>query len=314
MECSNVNLFRIRKKLNNFCFESRIDDHPCLFRIDTGSDITILREKFLDFKEHRILANNCLLRYPTGETVTVENKAVVKIEIGKFCLDFPVFIAKIEDDCILGVDFLERIKLGEIFTSVFNGKELGNQKSFLCSRISKGSERIPPNLLEFYEKNSTTLDISQRERFAEIIVDFLDIFTDCFTKWVEAFPLSNIRAKTIAEVFMNQVISRFGVPLELHTDQGRNFESKMFQELAQMLGIRKTRTTPFHPQSNGQVERQHRTLLDYLAKFISENQKDWDRWVSLGLLAYRSSKHEATGFTPSELFLEREIKLPLDLL
>jgi len=88
----------------------------------------------------------------------------------------------------------------------------------------------------------------------------------------------------------------------------------MFQELAQMLGIKKTRITPFHPQFNGQVERHHRTLLDYLAKFISENQKDWDRWVSLGLLAYRSSKHEATDFTPSELFLGRGIRLPLDLL
>jgi len=54
----------------------------------------------------------------------------------------------------------------------------------------------------------------------------------------------------------------------------------MFQELAQILGIKKTRTTPFHPQSNGQVECQHRMLLDYLAKFISENQKNWDRWVS----------------------------------
>jgi len=101
--------------------EDRIDGHPCLFRIDTGSDVTILRENFLGFKEHRILANNCLLHYPTGETVTVENKAIVKIEIGKFCLDFPVFIAKIEDDCILGVDFLERVKLGGIFTSVFKG-------------------------------------------------------------------------------------------------------------------------------------------------------------------------------------------------
>lgn len=69
-----------------------------------------------------------------------------------------------------------------------------------------------------------------------------------------------------------------------------------------------------HPQSNGQVERQHQTLLNYLAKFISENQKDWDLWIFLGLLAYRSSKHEITGFTPAELFLGRELRLPLDFL
>jgi len=143
---------------------------------------------------------------------------------------------------------------------------------------------------------------------------YLLVITDCFTKWVEAFPLRNIRTKTIAEVFVNQVIARFGVPLELHTDQGRNFESRMFLDLTQLLGIKKTRTTPLHPQSNGQVERQHQTLLNYLAKFVSENQRDWDRWVPLGLLAYRSSKHETTGFTPSELCLGRDLRLPLDLL
>lgn len=126
--------------------------------------------------------------------------------------------------------------------------------------------------------------------------------TDCFIKWVKTFSLKNIRAKIVAEVFVNQVISRYEVPLELHTDQGRNFESKLFLEVTQ-LEIRKTRTTPLHPQSNGQVEHQHQTLLNYLAKFVSENQKIWDYWISLGLLVYRSSKHETISFTPSELFL-----------
>jgi len=178
MECSCINFLKKEKKLNNFCLEGRIDSRPCFFRIDTGSDVTILRENFLDSKKHCILANNCFLHYPTGETVLVENKAVVKIEIGKFCLDFPVFIAKIEDDCILGVDFLERVKLGGIFTSFFNGEELENQKNFLCSRISREGEGIPQNLLEFYEKNSITLDVLQKEKFAEVIVNFLDVFTE----------------------------------------------------------------------------------------------------------------------------------------
>jgi len=93
---------------------------------------------------------------------------------------------------------------------------------------------------------------------------------------VEAFPLKNIRTKTIAETFLNQIVSRHGVPLEVHTDQGRNFESRVFRELSCALGIKKTRASPLHPQSDGQVERQHQTILNYLAKFISENQKDWD--------------------------------------
>jgi len=57
-----------------------------------------------------------------------------------------------------------------------------------------------------------------------------------------------------------------------------------------LLGIKKTRTTPFHPQSNGLVERQHQTLTNYLAKFVSENQRDWDCWIGMSLLAYRSAR------------------------
>ena len=81
-----------------------------------------------------------------------------------------------------------------------------------------------------------------------------------------------------------------------------------------LLGIRKTRTTALHPQSDGQVERHHQTILNYLAKFVSEDQKDWDNWIPMFLLAYRSSKHEATGASPAELYFARDLRLPLDLL
>ena len=86
-----------------------------------------------------------------------------------------------------------------------------------------------------------------------------------------------MRTKTIAEVFVREIVCRYGVPLEVHTDQGRNFDSKLIKELSQLLGIRKTRITPLHPQSNDQVERQNRTILEYLSKYITDNQKDWDR-------------------------------------
>jgi len=105
---------------------------------------------------------------------------------------------------------------------------------------------------------------------------YLLVAVDCF-KWVKAFPLKNIRSKTIAETFLNQIIFRHRVPLEVHTDQGKNFESRIFRELSRFLGMKKTRTA-LHPQS---IERQHQIISNYLAKFISENQKDWDRWIPL---------------------------------
>lgn len=143
---------------------------------------------------------------------------------------------------------------------------------------------------------------------------YLLVVVDCFTKWPEAFPLKSKRAIPVAETLVGQVFSRHGIPLELHTDQGRNFESNLFKEMAALLGIQKTRTTALHPQSDGLVERQHRTILDYLSKFIAENQRDWDRWIPMFLLAFRSSKQESTGVTPAEMYRGYDLRLPLDLL
>lgn len=143
---------------------------------------------------------------------------------------------------------------------------------------------------------------------------YLLVISDYFTSWPEAFPLPNFQAKTVAETLVSEVISRFGIPHEIHSDQGRNFESNVFRETMTILGIGKTRTTPLHPQSNGLVERLNRTILQYLSKFVNDNQKDWDRWIPLFLLAYRSSKHETTEFTPAMMVMGRELKLPLELL
>ncbi|KMQ83904.1 integrase core domain protein [Lasius niger] len=84
--------------------------------------------------------------------------------------------------------------------------------------------------------------------------------------------------------------------------------------MTRLLGIKKTRTTALHPQSDEQVERHHQTILNYLAKFISEGQKDWDSWIPINLMAYRSSKHEATSASPAKLYFAHDFRLPLDLL
>ena len=143
---------------------------------------------------------------------------------------------------------------------------------------------------------------------------YLLVVTDCFTKWVEASPLSNMRTKTIAEVFVREIVCRNGVPLEVHTHEGRNFDSNLIKELSQLLGIVKTMARPLHSQSNGQVERQNRTILEYLSKYITDNQEDWDRWISLNLLAYRSSVHTTTGVTPAEMYTCTDLRLPLYLI
>ena len=85
--------------------------------------------------------------------------------------------------------------------------------------------------------------------------------SDHFTKWVEVFAVPDFTAKTCAEKILNEVIARFGCPHDLHSDQGRNYESQIFAELCRLLEIRKTRTTPGNPRCNGQTERFNKTLL-----------------------------------------------------
>lgn len=91
---------------------------------------------------------------------------------------------------------------------------------------------------------------------------YILVVSDYFTKWVEAFPMPDQEASTVAELLVKEVVCRFGVPLIIHSDQGRNFESAVFTEVCELLGMQKTRTTAYHPQSDGMVERFNRTLVE----------------------------------------------------
>ena len=117
----------------------------------------------------------------------------------------------------------------------------------------------------------------------------------------------------MAGVLVDEFFTRFGTPVELHSDQGREFESCVFRECCELLGVRKTRTTPLHPQSDGMVERYNRTLAQQLAKYCADSQEDWDVKLPTLLMAYRSAVHEATEYTPARLMFGRELRLPVDL-
>ena len=143
---------------------------------------------------------------------------------------------------------------------------------------------------------------------------YLMVIGDYFTKWTEAIPLENLEAKTVARALIDNFISRFGVPLFIHTDQGTSFESKLFQETCQILGIKKTRTTKARPQSDGMIERANRTIINMLSAFVSDHQRDWDQYVPLVMMAYRSSVHDSINISASMMMLGREIQLPIDLI
>ena len=143
------------------------------------------------------------------------------------------------------------------------------------------------------------------------------IMTDHFTKWPEVYLTSDLTAATVAYKIID-FTTKYGTPERILADQGTQFESKLLKELCELKGIKKVRTSPYHPQTDGQTERFNRTLTTKLRMYVAENQKDWDRYVPEALESYRSAVHETTGKTPYEMVfgskmetaIDREIKIP----
>nr|XP_034331654.1 KRAB-A domain-containing protein 2-like [Crassostrea gigas] len=142
---------------------------------------------------------------------------------------------------------------------------------------------------------------------------YILVVSDYFTKWTEAFAMPNMEAKTVPKIMVEEVFVRLGTPRIIHSNQGRQFESELFREVCRLFHIQKTRTTAYHPQSDGMVERFNRTLTSMLSAFVQETQTDWDEHIPYVMMAYRSAEHKSTQFTPNMLMLGRETTLPLDL-
>jgi hypothetical protein len=107
---------------------------------------------------------------------------------------------------------------------------------------------------------------------------YILLLTDLFSKWTEIIAIPNTTAETCARTILNEFIARFGCPLAIHSDQGRNYESEIFRELCRMLEIRKTRTSARHPQGNGCVERFNQTLVTMIRAYMKGKPSSWEYW------------------------------------
>ena len=142
---------------------------------------------------------------------------------------------------------------------------------------------------------------------------YILVLVDQFTKWVECFPLPEQTAEEVARITVTEFFLRLGLPLQIHTDQGKQFEGKLFQSLCELMEVAKTRTTPYHPCSNGQVERVNRTILQSIRCYISGVEKNWDKYLPFISAAIRCTENKTTGFTPNLMMLGREIRTPLEV-
>ena len=140
------------------------------------------------------------------------------------------------------------------------------------------------------------------------------VFIDHFTKFAMAAPLVDITAVTVATAFLEKWVCYFGIPKEFHSDKGTQYESALMLELCTLMGIKKTRTTAFRPQSDGLSERLNRTLCDMLNCVGTDYPFEWDMLLPIVTMAYNSSRQESTGQTPNDMVFGKAVTLPISLL
>lgn len=138
------------------------------------------------------------------------------------------------------------------------------------------------------------------------------VMSDVFTKYSIAVPTKDQTASTVARILQSEWFNKLGIPSRIHSDQGKSFENKIVKALCKLYETKKTKTTPYHPQGNSQVERFNRTLHNLLRTLEQEQKNNWSKHIQELVFSYNCTPHSSTGFSPYFLFFGREPRLPLD--
>ena len=169
------------------------------------------------------------------------------------------------------------------------------------------------HLLAFKPMELIAIDFLKLDRGRGGYEDVL-VVTDAFTKFAQAIPCKNQTAPVVARALIDGWIVHYGAPLRIHSDQGRNFESSLVREVCKFYGIEKTRTTPYHPEGNGQTERFNRTLCSMIRSLDPDKRKRWPELIQQLVFLYNCTPHGTTGLSPYRLLYGREPYTPLDQL
>lgn len=206
---------------------------------------------------------------------------------------------------------MEKLKTRYYWPQMFEDIRTYVKTCDICQRRGKGRRTEPLHPIPVYAP------------FHRIGIDFVGplprsttgnryiiVAMDYLTKWPEAKPVPEATAEATVQFIYETIICRHGCPSNILSDRGTHFNNRLLQGLVQKFQIKHHMSTPYHPQTNGLVERFNRTLLESLAKTAANHLNDWDKFIAPVLFAYRTNKHATTGITPFFLLYGREARLP----
>ena len=186
-----------------------------------------------------------------------------------------------------------------------------------CNRCFVAKESVPKvkarmcHLLARKPLDIIAIDFTLLEKSSSGIENVL-VITDVFSKYTIAVPCKDQKAKTVAKVLVHEWFSKVGIPRRIHSDQGRCFEGKIIEQLCMLYGIKKSKTTPYHPTGNAQCERFNRSLHNLLRTLSEEQKRKWPDYIRELVFGYNCAIHSSTGYSPYFLMMGMEPKLPID--
>jgi hypothetical protein len=138
------------------------------------------------------------------------------------------------------------------------------------------------------------------------------VVTDHLTRFTKAFVTPDQKAVTTAKALVQGWLHDVGIPMTIISDKGRSFDNDVMDQLCEIYGIRRTMTSPYHPQTNGQVERANRTIVSMIGKLAKDEKANWPQHLSSLTMAYNCTRSAITGYSPYYLMTGRRPRLPVD--
>lgn len=134
------------------------------------------------------------------------------------------------------------------------------------------------------------------------------------SKYIIVKPIKDKQASTIAKAFIESCILVYGTPSIIRTDQGTEYKNEIFNKISEMLQYTHTFSTPYHPQTIGNLERNHRCLNEYVRQFINESHTDWDDWLPYYSFCYNTTPHSDLPYSPFELVFGKIASIPTNII